>query len=187
MCVWRAISHCPPWMVVFVGDVGLRSPLFVHTIQWDIGDNLDWCRHLSSMVLWARNCYQNLKTENNNDKKKPQMPQNLIFPSWKPLSYNMLCSKDIYTAAQRSWRGDIILDSPCPSVRPSVCRRHGFRSISFRTVTQIWIHQWVWNDAQILKWHRRGALLFCKVIRQISRSHSSKNRRIWPKLGVSGL
>ena len=32
----------------------------------------------------------------------------------------------------------------------------------------------------------RGALLFCKVIGQISRSHGSKNRRIWPKLGVSG-
>ena len=32
----------------------------------------------------------------------------------------------------------------------------------------------------------RGALLFFKVIRQISRSHGSKNRRIWPKLGVSG-
>ena len=30
-----------------------------------------------------------------------------------------------YTPAQRS-----ILDSPCPSVRTSVCRRHGFRSIS---------------------------------------------------------
>ena len=28
---------------------------------------------------------------------------------------------------------------------------------------------------------------FFKVIRQISRSHSSKNRRIWLKLGVSGL
>ena len=27
--------------------------------------------------------------------------------------------------------------------------------------------------------------LFFKVIRQISRSHGSKNRRIWPKLGVS--
>ena len=26
-----------------------------------------------------------------------------------------------------------------------------------------------------------------KVIRQISRSHGSKNRRIWPKLGVSRL
>ena len=51
-----------------------------------------------------------------------------------------------YTPAQRSWRGGYtgftllylrptkleggILDSPCPSVRPSVCRRHGFRSIS---------------------------------------------------------
>ena len=34
-----------------------------------------------------------------------------------------------YTPAQRSWRGGI-LDSPCPSVRLSVCRRHGFRSIS---------------------------------------------------------
>ena len=34
-----------------------------------------------------------------------------------------------YTPAQRSWRGGI-LDSPCPSVRPSVCRRHGFRSIT---------------------------------------------------------
>ena len=31
------------------------------------------------------------------------------------------------------------------------------------------------------------ALLFFKVIRQISRSHGSKNHRIWPKLAVSGL
>ena len=34
-----------------------------------------------------------------------------------------------YTPAQRSWMGGI-LDSPCSSVRPSVCRRHGFRSIT---------------------------------------------------------
>ena len=33
----------------------------------------------------------------------------------------------------------------------------------------------------------RGALLFFKVIRQIARSHGSKNCRFWPKLGVSGL
>ena len=41
--------------------------------------------------------------------------------------------RHLYTPGQRSWRGGI-LDSPCPSVRPSicpsVCRRHGFRSIS---------------------------------------------------------
>ena len=57
----------------------------------------------------------------------------------------------------------------------------------FRTVTPVWIHIWWWNDAYSLMLLRRVALLFFKVIRQISRSHSSKNRRIWPRLGVSGL
>ena len=56
-----------------------------------------------------------------------------------------------------------------------------------RTVTQVWIHMWWWNDAYRLMLLRKGALLFFKVIRQISRSHGSKNRRIWPRLGVSGL
>ena len=57
----------------------------------------------------------------------------------------------------------------------------------FRTLTPVWIHIWQWNHAHSWKQHRRGALLFFKVIRQISRSHGSKNRRIWPRLGVSGL
>ena len=57
----------------------------------------------------------------------------------------------------------------------------------FRTVTPVWIHQWLWNDAQSLKQHKRGALLFLKVICQISRSHGSKHRRFLPKLGDSGL
>ena len=57
----------------------------------------------------------------------------------------------------------------------------------FRTVTPVWIHIWWWNDAYSLMLLRRGALLFFKVIHQISRSHGSKNRRIWPRLGVSGL
>ena len=57
----------------------------------------------------------------------------------------------------------------------------------FRTVTQVWIHIWWWNNANSLMLLRRGALLFFKVIRQISRSHGSKNRRIWPRLGVSRL
>ena len=57
----------------------------------------------------------------------------------------------------------------------------------FRTVTPVWIHIWWWNDAYSLMMLRRGALLFLKVIRRISRSHGSKKRRIWPKLGVSGL
>ena len=57
----------------------------------------------------------------------------------------------------------------------------------FRTVTPVWIHIRWWNDAYSLIVLRRGALLFLKVIRQISRWHGSKNRRIWPRLGVSGL
>ena len=57
----------------------------------------------------------------------------------------------------------------------------------FRTVTPGWIHIWWWNDAYSLMLLRRGVLLFFKVICQISRSHGSKNRRIWPRLGVSGL
>ena len=55
-----------------------------------------------------------------------------VFFTAKKLNYYQI-SVCYYTPAQRSWRGGI-LDSPCPSVRlsvrPSVCRRHGFRSIS---------------------------------------------------------
>ena len=57
----------------------------------------------------------------------------------------------------------------------------------FWTVTPVWIHIWWWNDAYSLILLRRGALLVFKVICQISRSHGSKNRRIWPRLVVSGL
>ena len=57
----------------------------------------------------------------------------------------------------------------------------------FRTVTPVWIHMWWRNDTYSLMLLRRGSLLFFKVIRPISRSHGAKNRRIWPRLGVSGL
>ena len=45
----------------------------------------------------------------------------------------------------------------------------------FRTVTPVLILIWWWNDAYSLMLLRRGALWFFKVIRQISRSHGSKN------------
>ena len=57
----------------------------------------------------------------------------------------------------------------------------------FRTVTPVWIHIRWWNNTYSLMLLRRGALLFFKVIRQISRSHDAKNLRIWPRLGVSRL
>ena len=57
----------------------------------------------------------------------------------------------------------------------------------FRTVTPVWIHIWWWNDTYSLMMLRRCALLFFKVICQISRSHGAKNHPIWPELAVSGL
>ena len=46
---------------------------------------------------------------------------------------------------------------------------------------------WLWNDSQSLKQHKRGALLFFKVICQISRSHRKKKCWFWPELGISGV
>ena len=57
----------------------------------------------------------------------------------------------------------------------------------FRTVSPVWNHRWLRNDAQSLKKHIIGALLFVQVNCQILRSHGSKNFRIWPKFGISGL
>ena len=54
----------------------------------------------------------------------------------------------------------------------------------FWTVTPVWIHKWLRNDAQSCKNRWRGDLLFFKVIRQISRSRGSENRPIWPRLGA---
>ena len=50
----------------------------------------------------------------------------------------------------------------------------------FRTVTPVWIYIWWWNHAYGLMILRRDALLFFKGMRQISRSHGSKRRRIYP-------
>ena len=57
----------------------------------------------------------------------------------------------------------------------------------FQTVTPVWMHTWLQNDAQSLQEHIRGALLFFKVICQISRSQRKKNHWLSTKLGISGL
>ena len=67
--------------------------------------------------------------------------------------------------------------SPCKMSRSEV-KGQGHRghdpNFRFRTVTPVWIHIWWWNDTYSLMLLRRGALLFFKVIRQISRSHGAK-------------
>ena len=87
------------------------------------------------------------------------------------------------------WRGALLVFK----VIRQISRSHDSKNrriwprLGVSAVTPVWIHQWLQNDAHSFKLHIRGALLFFKVIRQFSRSHGSKNRPIWPKLGVSGL
>ena len=52
----------------------------------------------------------------------------------------------------------------------------------FRTVTPVWIHRWLRNNAQRFKWHRRGALLFFEVICQISRPHGPDKSTILTRI-----
>ena len=46
---------------------------------------------------------------------------------------------------------------------------------------------WTFPDYRLVAAFKSLRFALFKVIRQISRWHGSKNRRIWPKLGVSGL
>ena len=50
----------------------------------------------------------------------------------------------------------------------------------FRTVTQVWIHIWWWNDAYSLMLLRRGAILFFKVIRQFQGHTALKIVEFYP-------
>ena len=49
---------CCPVRVAFVGGEGLRCPLYVHTISYDIPDGLERYHHLPPMDACARNCYE---------------------------------------------------------------------------------------------------------------------------------
>ena len=46
---------------------------------------------------------------------------------------------------------------------------------AFVDCNSVWIHRWLWNDAQSLMLYRRGAPFFFKVMHHISRSHRPKN------------
>ena len=83
--------------------------------------------------------------------------------------------------SQDLWRCDVI------TLRKVKVRGQTQFFSHLQTVTLAWIHIWRWNDAQSLMWHRRGALLFFKVIYHISMWQGPKNWRFWTKLSVSGL
>ena len=55
-------------------------------------------------------------------------------------------------------------------------------------MTPVWIHRWLWNDAQSLTYYISGTLLFFEIIHQISRPHGLKNDDLNPILSkITGL
>ena len=90
------------------------------------------------------------------------------FLTMFPSSYHHEIFRSYYQ--WQKWR-------PCKRSRSEV-KGQGHRghdpNFRFRTVTPVWIHIWWWNDTYSLMLLRRGALLFFKVIRQISKSHGAK-------------
>ena len=90
------------------------------------------------------------------------------FLTMFPSSYHHEIFRSYYQ--WQKWR-------PCKRSRSEV-KGQGHRghdpNFRFRTVTPVWIHIWWWNDTYSVMLLRRGALLFFKVIRQISRSHGAK-------------
>ena len=103
----------------------------------------------------------------------------LVWRTMFPSSYH----HEIFRSYYQWWKW-----CPCKRSRSEVKVTEVTTQLNrFRTVTPVWIHIWWWNDTYSLMLLRRGALLFFKVIRQISRSHGAKNRRIRPRLGVSRL
>ena len=115
-----------------------------------------------------------------------------VLPSVRP-SVRLYVCHTFFTMFPSSYHHEIFRSyyhgqKWCPCKRSKVKVTEVNTQLSrFRTLTPVWIHIWQWNHAHSWKQHRKGALLFFKVIPQISRSHGSKNRQIWPRLGVSGL
>ena len=162
--------------------------------KWRLFSRGRWVRSCNHLPLWiASSFFPHLQkhqlepkhcplssplTQKGPNGAKLNRPTGLLLTMF-PSSYHHEILRSYYQ--WQKWR-------PCKRSRSKVKVTEVTTQLNrFRTVTPVWIHIWWWNDAYSLTMLRRGALLFLKVIRQISRSHGSKNRRIWPRLGVSGL
>ena len=95
-----------------------------------------------------------------------------VTPVWIHIWWQMRC--DAWSSIEEMpycfWRSYVKFEGHRGHKKSPILTQIG----RFRTVTLVWILRWVWNDAVSLKQHRRSALLFFKVICQISRSQGTK-------------
>ena len=105
-------------------------------------------------------------------------------PELSPLTDVMSMQKveirDQRSRSQRS-RPNLAVSGEVPyCFSRSFVKFQGHTAKKSSTITPVWIQWWLWNDAQSLMQHRRGALLFFKAIRQISMSHGTKTADFYP-------
>ena len=103
----------------------------------------------------------------------PLIASSWNFQEWLPLT-EMMSMQKVKVRSQRS-------------------RSQKFEQIltqfgRFWAVTPVWIHRWWRNDAENLKWHRRGQVpyCFCTSSIKLQGHRGQKNRRFGSDLGVSG-
>ena len=100
------------------------------------------------------------------------------------------CNSSLNSLMATKWCTELeVAENRCPVVfqgHPSNCEVTQIKKSSiftqircFQTVTPVWIHWWIWNDAQSLMWNRRGTLLLFEVIHQISKVTRAEKSMIW--------
>ena len=129
---------------------------------------------------------QQVKVKSQSQRSRGQFCPNL------GLSRLQLESTDGYEMLHKAWSG--IEEMPYCFLNPldfKVTRAKKLMILTrigrFCTATPCFNHKWLRNDIQSLKCHKKCALLFSDVIRQISRSQGPRNRRFWLKWSVYGL
>ena len=164
------------------GSFRTWTPVWIHRWLWNGAQGLKWCRrgalvfqgHPSNFkVTWAETSMILNRIQHF------QIVSLILINGWLPnIAQSLKCHR----------RGALEF------LRSSVkFQGHKGRKIDdfdsnwvFGTVPPVWIRRWLQNDAQSLRWHRRGAILFFKVIHQIFISQGPKNRQFGSHLSVSG-
>ena len=179
---WRSVDFCNFGTILTLWN---GSNLGFPGISWRThgGNGLKFCTlmyldHLQNWLVLGHGLLIFSSSMNGSVRPSVRLSVRHTFLTMFPSLYHHQIFRSYYQ--WQKWR-------PCKRSRSKVKVTEVTTQLNrFWTVTPVWIHIWWWNDAYSLIMLRRGALLFFKVIRQISRSHGSKNL-IWPRLGVSGL
>ena len=162
------------------------TPVWIHQWLWNDAQNFKYHRR-GALLFFNIIC----QISRSHRTQIVNFDQNWVFPDCKS-------SSSLNSLMDLKWCTKLdVVKKRCPIVfqgHTSSCKVTRLKKSSiltqirtFWTVTPIWIHQWLRNDAQSLKWQRRGALLVFKVIHQVGGWHGYKICRFWPKLDISRL